>query len=252
MTHPHDRFTGTVETYAKHRPSYPAALVDWVLEQAALAGGDLVIDVGCGTGISSRLFAARDLRVLGVDPNGEMLAAARQAGGAIEYLAGAAEHLPVADNIAHGAISGQAFHWLDLDRALPELNRVLRPGRICVAFWNAREQSTPFLKDYEQLLCTHCREYPVASAEATIERIRGHRYVARVREQQFAHGQRFNREELAGRAWSSSYVVHSVQDADAFNRELAALFERHQTDGHVEFRYTTLAIAFQPGPPTGA
>ncbi len=37
------------------------------------------MDVGCGTGISTRLFAARGVRVIGIDPNDEMRARAEVA-----------------------------------------------------------------------------------------------------------------------------------------------------------------------------
>jgi SAM-dependent methyltransferase len=246
MTHPHERFSGTVDAYIKYRPSYPEVMVDWIVDQARLVRGDVVVDVGCGTGIAARLFAGRGLRVIGVDPNSTMLAEGRNGGGNVEYLVGAAEELPLDDNFAEGAVSGQAFHWFDLDQAIQELGRVLRPGRTCTAFWNIRDHSTPFLKEYEQALCRHCPEYPVASAVDTIERIRDHGQVAHVREKEFTQGQTFDREELLGRAWSSSYVVHGVRDADGFNRDLVALFERHQIDGTVEFRYRTLAVAFEP------
>ncbi|MEQ1506214.1 MAG: SAM-dependent methyltransferase, partial [Myxococcota bacterium] len=62
---PRDRFTVTVDRYQKFRPDYPPALFDWLSRSTArgwLAGavtGRRAVDLGAGTGIFSRLLAAR-------------------------------------------------------------------------------------------------------------------------------------------------------------------------------------------------
>jgi len=65
--------------------SYPQELVHWCLEQAPAP--QLIADLGCGTGISTRLFATAGHPVVGIDPNAEMLATAR-AEGAQDYRGG--------------------------------------------------------------------------------------------------------------------------------------------------------------------
>src|SRR5580693_6568322 len=67
--------------YDRARPTYPAGLVERIV--AASPGRD-VVDVGCGTGISSRLLAAAGCRVLGVEPDPRMAEQARQGGTAVE------------------------------------------------------------------------------------------------------------------------------------------------------------------------
>src|SRR5438874_11739107 len=73
---PTGRFSGLADIYAKYRPTYPAEALEFILSRCGLVSNSLVVDVGCGTGISSRLFAARGLRVLGIEPNAEMRLAA--------------------------------------------------------------------------------------------------------------------------------------------------------------------------------
>ena len=51
-----ERFTGLANSYGQARPSYPPELVRWCLEQAP--SPQLIVDLGCGTGISTRLFAS--------------------------------------------------------------------------------------------------------------------------------------------------------------------------------------------------
>jgi SAM-dependent methyltransferase len=249
MKDPRERFTDTVEAYARYRPDYPAALVDWVLDQASLGPGDVIVDIGCGTGITSRLFARRGLRVIGVDLNAAMLAAARSANGEVRYVKGSVEDLPLSDGVAKAVVAGQAFHWFDLEHALAELSRVLVRGAACFAFWNIREQSTPFLRAYEQLLENWCPLYPVASADETVAQLLGHPAVTEPREKAFSVVQRLDKDGLLGRAWSSSYVVHGIDHAPGFNAALEQLFDEYNEDGAVEFRYRTVALAFELASP---
>ena len=56
-SNPTGRFSGLADAYARHRPSYPDEVVRTVILRAMLQRGAVLVDVGCGTGISSRLFA---------------------------------------------------------------------------------------------------------------------------------------------------------------------------------------------------
>lgn len=73
-----ERFTGLANVYGQARPTYPLELVRWCLEQ--VPAPSLIVDLGCGTGISTRLFATTGHPVIGIDPNADMLAAARAEG----------------------------------------------------------------------------------------------------------------------------------------------------------------------------
>src|SRR3984957_20186297 len=84
-THVHrevaEGFGADAGRYDRARPSYPAGLVERIV--AASPGRD-VVDVGCGPGISSRLFQAAGCRVLGVEPDPRMAEQARQGGTEVE------------------------------------------------------------------------------------------------------------------------------------------------------------------------
>ncbi|MBK9289054.1 MAG: class I SAM-dependent methyltransferase [Flavobacteriales bacterium] len=69
----------------------------WCLEQAPSPG--LIVDLGCGTGISTRLFASTGHPVIGIDPNADMLATAR-AEGAQDYRVGTSEQSGLPDACA--------------------------------------------------------------------------------------------------------------------------------------------------------
>ena len=116
--------------YDRVRPTYPAGLADRII--AASPGRD-VLDVGCGTGISARLFQAR-CRVLGVDPDPRM----RRAGQARRNRDGGREvrGLGPGRRTFDAVIAAQAWHWVDPVAGAAKAAAVLRPGGRAV-FWNA-------------------------------------------------------------------------------------------------------------------
>ena len=245
LTDPRQRFSATAERYHAYRPSYPPALVDWILALSGLPERPAVADVACGTGITMRLFAARGCDVVGVDPNEEMLAFARAEGGA-RVVKGVAEATGLPSGAFDLVTVGQGFHWFEREPAIAELLRILRAGGWCSAFWNTRARS-PFLDGYERLLQEQSAEYNrIKTPEQTIEEIRAAPGVGSVRTAEFANAQVLDRAGLFGRAHSSSYVAHGVADREAFDRALGALFDQHHRSGVVEFAYRSLVIAWQP------
>src|SRR5947209_1203613 len=132
---PTARFSGLSDVYARNRPDYPAAAIDHIIGVCGLGGDALLVDVGSGTGISTRLFAARGVKVVGVEPNDEMRGRAEVEAGA-RYVKGTAEATGLPDECAAAVLAAQAFHWFDKPAALREFHRLLRPGGWAVLMWN--------------------------------------------------------------------------------------------------------------------
>jgi ubiquinone/menaquinone biosynthesis C-methylase UbiE len=241
---PRRRFEGGACGYARHRPGYPEPLVDWVIDEAAVGAGDPAADVGCGTGILTRMLDARGLRVVGIDPGADMLAQARAAGEGAEYRTGEAAATGLPDHSVALVTVAQAFHWFDLDAALAEFHRVLRPGGHVAAIWNIRGES-PFMGGYDALLRRFSSQYAVLDSwEATRTALTRHPRAVEPRESREAHAQRFDFEAFRGRAWSSSYVRHGVADAAAFDAALRTLFDHYARDAAVDFPYQAVALVF--------
>jgi SAM-dependent methyltransferase len=124
------RSFGTVaQLYDRHRPTYAAAAVTWALGERPRR----VADLGAGTGILSRLLRDLGHEVIAVEPDEQMRAHLVATSPGIAALAGSAEEIPLPDASVDAVVAGQAYHWFDTARALPEIARVLRPeGRLAV------------------------------------------------------------------------------------------------------------------------
>ncbi|MEM7675232.1 MAG: class I SAM-dependent methyltransferase [Myxococcota bacterium] len=241
---PRDRFTQTVDDYRRYRPDYPPEAFDWLMRTLHLAAGDAVIDVGCGTGISSRALATRGLKVVGVEPNAAMLAAARAAGGGPRYVQTDAEHLDVPADDYAAVIGAQSFHWIDLSKARQAFRRrVKRSGLSAAALWNLRTFGDPMMDAYDALLRLWSPEYAAVGAENRVEAIEAD--VEGVTAS-FTHGQTLDREGLRGRIWSSSYIKNVVVDRAGLNAAIDALFEANSVNDRVELQSRTLVVAFEP------
>jgi ubiquinone/menaquinone biosynthesis C-methylase UbiE len=136
---------GTVAgEYELARPDYPAEAVSWLGDQLGIGPGRDVLDLGAGTGKLTRQLAALGANVVAVEPDGEMRVELERGTPGVEALAGSAESIPLRDSTVDAITCAQAFHWFDVDRALPEMWRVLRPAGGIGLIWNLRDETDSF------------------------------------------------------------------------------------------------------------
>jgi ubiquinone/menaquinone biosynthesis C-methylase UbiE len=123
------RFRNTVAAYQAYRLDYPPRLIDRLLVLAGLKSGDAVLDLGCGPGNLALAFARRGLAVTAMDPEPQMLDAARAAAAAeglkIAFAQRGSNDLTPADGPFRLAAIGRAFHWMDRAATLAMLDRIV-------------------------------------------------------------------------------------------------------------------------------
>jgi SAM-dependent methyltransferase len=238
------RFSGLADVYARHRPSYPSEAADLVLDRCGLKPGDLLVDVGCGTGISSRLFAGRGLRVIGIEPNEDMRVRAEAEpaveGPAPEYRAGRAEATGLADGCAAAVLSAQAFHWFDPPAALAEFHRILRPGGWVALLWNERDESDPATAAYGRVVRMSATAAQVEQARIGAGEDLLHSVLFGEGECIVLHNQQeLDEEGLLGRSFSASHAPREPGAVAAFTDALRRVFAQHQRQGKIVVHYET-------------
>ena len=138
-------FGAAAAAYAEHRPGYAEAAVRWALEPVRSRQPLRVLDLGAGTGKLTETLVRLGAEVTAVEPDPGMLAELRRELPSVRSLAGSAEDIPLPDSSADAVLAGQAMHWFDLGRALPEIARVLSPGGVLAALWNVDDDRVPWV-----------------------------------------------------------------------------------------------------------
>jgi SAM-dependent methyltransferase len=238
------RFSSRVDNYVRYRPGYPSQVLELLTAECGLKPSSIVADIASGTGILTRVLLENGNRVFGVEPNPEMRRAGEQL--LARYpgftgVAGSAEATTLDDHSVDIITAAQAAHWFDRGKARREFVRILVPGGWTVLLWNERDtDSTPFLREYEQLLLTYGTDYQDVRHERTTDAIDTFFAPSPFQSRVFHHSQEFDAQALEGRLLSSSYTPQA-EDAsyESMLRELRRIFDRHQRGERVSFEYTT-------------
>jgi SAM-dependent methyltransferase len=126
-----DLFSQQAAGYAKFRPTYPAALFEWLA--TATPENRVAVDVGAGNGQAAQALATRFEQVLALEPSEAQLANA-PSWERVRFQRGAAEATGLPDASADLLVAAQAFHWFDHPAFFAEVKRVVRPGGT-LAIW---------------------------------------------------------------------------------------------------------------------
>jgi ubiquinone/menaquinone biosynthesis C-methylase UbiE len=126
-----DHFSTFVEEYAAHRPTYPAALFDWLAEAAPSRAR--AWDCACGSGQATLGLARAFERVIATDASAQQIAAAPAVDNVTWRVAPAEASGLAAASVDCIAVA-QAIHWFDLDAFYREARRVARPGAVLAAW----------------------------------------------------------------------------------------------------------------------
>ena len=237
---PTERFSDRAEDYARHRPTYPPATIDAILEglgdPAALVGADL----GAGTGISARLLANRGVYVHAVEPNAAMRAVAPPHP-RIRWVDATAEETTLPKDSVDAVVCAQSFHWFQPERALAEIHRILkRRGRLSL-LWNLPDERDPFTAGVYRAIRLASSADPASVAHVRPEPLFASPKFRDVRVVEAFHVQPLDLEGLLGRISSASYVPKDGPLRATLDAEVRRLFELNaDAGGRVRLHYATL------------
>jgi ubiquinone/menaquinone biosynthesis C-methylase UbiE len=257
-------FSDRSEDYQKYRPIHPDAAIAAILSGLQSPGQLVAVDVGAGTGIGARLLADRGIRVIAIEPNAEMRAAALPHE-RVEFLAGTAEQIALETASVDLVTSFQAFHWFDFDRSLQEFRRILKPDGRLALVWSLWDQRDKISRQYTRLIFEASkdqekRSQSQQSAKTWFNRLRYQLfwqgvwlpYFVNFKRREFIFHQRLDLVGLIGLARSQGFTPSSGTALDRLAAELSQ-FHRHFCDdqGQVCLTYRTrLYLATSPTKPS--
>ncbi len=241
------RFDGLADGYDVNRPAPPLVVADVLCRYAGMERPDLVADIGCGTGLSTRLWIGRAKAVVGVEPGDDMRRRAQEAtavvpgGETVRFVPGHSTATGLADASVDIATCSQSLHWMEPEPTFAEMARILRPGGVFAAidadmapsFGGPAEEAFLALRRRHRVLEERLRLTPVRRWDKAghLERMRASNRFRFTREVLAHHVEPGSGERLVGLALSmggvATLLAHGVAESefglDVLRREAAAM-----------------------------
>ncbi|HEY2355411.1 MAG TPA: class I SAM-dependent methyltransferase [Gaiellaceae bacterium] len=218
-------FGAHAEEYDLARPEWPVEVARWFVPDDAA----FVVELGAGTGKLTRAVAALGVRVVAVEPDARMRGVLVRDG--FDGVGGSAEEIPSADGEADAVVGGSCIHWFDLERALPEIHRVLRPGGRFGFGWNHRDGRHPTMARMNDAIYS---QTPVGTRwreRDWAQEITGAGLFTDAEHEIFGHIHEIPREALDAHLWS--YATIASLDDDRRERVFAAVAEILDADPEI-------------------
>jgi ubiquinone/menaquinone biosynthesis C-methylase UbiE len=226
--------SGFAEGFDRNRPAPPEALVDLLCLEAQAERPALVVDLGSGTGLSTRVWAGRADEVVGVEASTEMREQAERATNAenVRFVQAYAQATGLPDGVADIVTCSQAFHWMEPTATLAEAARILRPGGVFAAYdYDWPPVVHPDVEAaFEEVLRRASEKRAVGgrgrmryAKDGHLERIRESGHFRYVREAVLHSRERGSAERIVGMVLSLGPLTVLLDDASEEELGLAAL-----------------------------
>src|ERR1700722_1515193 len=140
-------FGSIAEDYDGLRPQAPQEAVGWLVPP----GCEVAVDVGAGTGLFTRTLVDKAEQVIAVEPDARMRKVLAERSPGVRALEGRGESIPLPDAGADAVFISSAWHWMDHERAIPEIGRVLRDGGRLGLIWTSRDREVDWVRNLDRL-----------------------------------------------------------------------------------------------------
>jgi len=151
-----ERFSGFADIYDKYRPEPPTIVIEILLNYLQQEPS-VVVDLGCGTGLSTFIWQDFAEKVIGIEPNLDMINRAKEKIGDsaevnnVFFQQGISNNLKLESNSINIITCSQSFHWMEPVSTLEEVARVLKDGGIFAAYDNDWPPSVDWVVENEYI-----------------------------------------------------------------------------------------------------
>ena len=226
-----ERFSGFAEDYDKHRPATPKVVKDIVTMYLGHTPQTLV-DIGCGTGLSTIVWNDVVGNIIGIEPNDDMRKIAEIKAKNyenVQFLKGYSNNTGLPSASADAVTISQAFHWMDYDTTLAEIARILKINGVLAVYdcdWPpviGREIEQEYLRLYKK-----CDEISfIANNQVSkkdknehLKAITESRYFRYTREIVFHNTEPADAERIVGILFSQGGIRSAIKFDKSLEREL--------------------------------
>jgi SAM-dependent methyltransferase len=244
-----DGYGRAAATYARARPSYPDAAVDWLL--GGLSRPSQVVEVGAGTGKFTAQLVERNVTVLAVEPVAAMRDRLSALGPLVTPLDATAEHLPLETGSVASLVASQSLHWADVSAALTEFERALHSTGAVGLIWNFRDVTVPWQRELDALLGELRGDAPHSRDGRWEDAVKASTFTTTATES-WTWSLTTDEAGVVERVRSVSYIAAMPEDEQhGVDDRVRDLLRRHglrSGDGPIEFPYVTEAYVLRKRP----
>lgn len=131
-----DRFLGFADIYDNARPKCPGKVKEIILNYLERTPS-LVVDLGCGTGLSTIIWNEVNNKVIGIEPSTDMIEIARKKATGfdnVKFISGFSDNTGLDDISTDVITCSQSFHWMNPETTLKEVSRILKKGGVFATY----------------------------------------------------------------------------------------------------------------------
>lgn len=247
----YERFLGYADTYDEGRPKLPSKALE-ILKTYSNNNIETIVDIGCGTGLSTESCTLFANEVIGIEPSIDMLTKAKtKENENMKFIQGYGDRTGIEDESVDIVICSQAFHWMEPESTLKEINRILKKGGIFAAIDadyppvinkdleilnNYLRRKTAIIEKWENKWATDKSDH--------LKNIRESKLFEYSREICFDHIEEYNQERFKKFLLSQSSMQHAIKnnyseiadDLNSLDDKLYAVFKGQSLNARYSYR----------------
>lgn len=181
-----ERFSGFQSEYNRYRPTPPHLVVELLTKYLGTTPL-CIVDLGCGTGLSTFIWKDSTNQIIGVEPNDDMRRQAEEMlsqsddADHISFVKGYSNQLDIASGTIDIVTCSQSFHWMDPISTLNVVNRILRAGGIFAAYdcdwpptvnWEIEDKYIRLIDMVEAFILKHAKKETLVKKWAKDEHLK--------------------------------------------------------------------------------
>ncbi|SPF52663.1 Methylase involved in ubiquinone/menaquinone biosynthesis [Candidatus Desulfosporosinus infrequens] len=131
-----DRFLGFADVYDKARPKCPEKVKEIIIKYLGNTPS-LVVDMGCGTGLSTTIWSKESSKIIGIEPSADMLKIAKENSSGLDnitFISSFSDNTGLDNGCADVITCSQSFHWMNPEATINEVARILKKGGVFAVY----------------------------------------------------------------------------------------------------------------------
>ncbi len=218
--------------YDQVRRGYPQEVFDYLHSKTQEEKN--LLDIGCGTGISTRQLKGAGFNVVGIDMDSGMIEKAKAHGG-IEYVVAPANKLPFNDSEFDIVAAFTSFHWFTDDVSVAEIKRVLKTGGlffVALKHKNESIETEAFRNEYKSILSKYVGDKYDSSKDFKSVDVLNKNNLSNIEEKTFYMKEEYTVDEILTLVKSISYWnLVPEESKPTLLKELSDLYTKYSVNG---------------------